>query len=113
MLFIANVKDAFGNAEVAANTSPYMDAESQTVCLEKNQTRKLKGWGRLQLVACEKGEIWITQKHDPMDYVLGKGDVFLVTFPGSVVVQALEKAQFTITKLAGPMACDGKSLHFS
>ena len=78
MLFMANVKGALCDAAgVSAFTGPLVDREAETIELKKNKTRQLKAFRRMQLVTCDEGEIWITQKHDPMDYVLEKrGCVF-------------------------------------
>jgi hypothetical protein len=48
----------------------------------------LKGDHRWRVIICLEGELWITQSRDLRDYVLTAGDLFIITQPGTVVVQA-------------------------
>lgn len=56
-----------------------------------------RGDQRWRIIACRGGTIWVTQKVDLTDYVLREGEIFVVTLPGPVLVQALEEASVTIT----------------
>ena len=50
-----------------------------------------------RVVVCLRGVVWITQERDPRDYVLTRGEMFLVTQPGTVLVTALEDARIHVT----------------
>ena len=113
MLLMANVTQGVCDAGVSATIGPLEDKKAETVRLNRNETRQLKGSNRLQLITCDEGLIWVTQQHDPTDYMLGKGDIFLVTLPGSVVIQALKDARLTIARLSRPTVRDGQALHFA
>jgi hypothetical protein len=65
--------------------------------LGTGQLWRARGDQRWRMVACRRGVIWITQERDVADYVLRAGEVFIVTLPGPVLVQALEPASVTIT----------------
>lgn len=58
---------------------------------------RLDGDQRWRVVRCQEGVIWITQERDLQDYVLSAGEMFIITHPGRVVVQALEDATIEIT----------------
>ena len=55
-----------------------------------------RGDQRGRVIICRRGVIWITQERDVVDYVLQEGEIFIVTLPGLVLVQALEPASVTI-----------------
>jgi hypothetical protein len=55
------------------------------------------GDNRWRMIICVRGVIWVTQDRDMQDYVLTTGQVFLVTLPGTVLVQGLEDAAMQIT----------------
>jgi hypothetical protein len=42
------------------------------------------------------GTLWLTLPNDPTDYVLNSGDRFNVQSKGTVLLQALSEARFTI-----------------
>jgi hypothetical protein len=65
--------------------------------LEVGALWRARGDQRWRIIACRKGVVWITQDRDVADYVLREGEVFIVTLPGPVLVQALEPASVTIT----------------
>lgn len=68
------------------------------ITLEKGTSKRLKGIKQWGLVTCLEGEVWITQEHDLRDYILGPGDVFFITLPGNVVMQALRNSRIEILK---------------
>lgn len=63
-----------------------------TATLRPRQIWEIRGDNRWRFITCQRGGIWITQEGDPRDYVLTEGDMFLITLPGLVLVQALEAA---------------------
>ncbi|MEJ2262086.1 MAG: DUF2917 domain-containing protein [Anaerolineales bacterium] len=65
--------------------------------LGSREVWRVDGDNRWRLIICHQGEIWITQAWDLRDYVLKEGDMFLVTLPGTVVVQALKEAEVEIS----------------
>ena len=62
--------------------------------LAKHKLWDIEGDRRGDMLSCLSGTLWVTQEGDMKDYVLEAGQNFWVTKPGSVVVQALENAQF-------------------
>ena len=64
--------------------------------LKKGALKRLSGVKKWDLVICLEGEIWITQEHDLIDYVLCPGDEFFIMLPGVVVMQALQDARVEI-----------------
>jgi hypothetical protein len=58
---------------------------------------RMEGYNRWRVVVCLRGVVWITQERDPRDYVLTRGDMFLVTQPGTVLVTAVEDACIHVT----------------
>ncbi len=65
--------------------------------LKPKELRLLKGDHRWRVVVCLEGEIWITQTRDLRDYVLTAGDLFIITQPGTVVVQARSNSRIEVT----------------
>jgi hypothetical protein len=65
--------------------------------LRRREVWRADGNNRWRLIICHRGEVWITQDSDLHDYVLKAGDMFLVTLPGTVVVQALKEAEVEIS----------------
>lgn len=57
------------------------------------QTRRDQRWS---VIICRRGEVWITQERDLVDYVLQEDEIFIVTLPGLVLVQALKPASVTV-----------------
>jgi hypothetical protein len=55
-----------------------------------------RGDQRGRVIICCRGVVWITQERDVVDYVLQEGEIFIVTLPGLVLVQALEPASVTV-----------------
>lgn len=64
------------------------------VTLAKHKLWSIEGDRRGDVIGCVNGSLWITQQGDLKDYVVESGKSFWVTRPGTVVVQALEDAQF-------------------
>jgi hypothetical protein len=65
--------------------------------LSPRELFELNGDSRWRLIICQRGSVWITQAQDMQDYLLEPGDMFLVTLPGVVLVQALQPASVEIT----------------
>ncbi|HEX6306275.1 MAG TPA: DUF2917 domain-containing protein [Anaerolineales bacterium] len=65
--------------------------------LRRREVWRVDGDNRWRLVICHRGEVWITQDSDLRDYVLKAGDMFLVTLPGTLVMQALKEADVEIS----------------
>jgi hypothetical protein len=65
--------------------------------LEVGATWQATGDQRWRAIICRRGVVWITQERDAVDYVLQEGEIFIVTLPGLVLVQALEPASVTVT----------------
>jgi hypothetical protein len=76
--------------------------------LEAGALWRARGDHRGRAIICRRGAVWITQEHDGTDYVLEAGEIFIVTLPGLVLVQALMPAAITITPsvMATPHAGD-------
>ncbi len=64
------------------------------ITLSRHQLWKLDGDRRGDVISCSNGSLWITQEGDLKDHVVESGEMFWVTRPGTVVVQALKDAQF-------------------
>lgn len=58
---------------------------------------RMGGHNRWSVIVCLRGVVWITQEHDPRDYVLARGEMFLVTQPGTVLIGGVEDASLQIT----------------
>lgn len=69
---------------------------------------RMEGDNRWRMVVCRRGMIWITQECDLEDYVLTAGEMYVVTQPGKVLVQALDDACIEITSSARRSAYRGK-----
>ncbi len=64
------------------------------VTLSRHKLWSIDGDRRGDVIRCSHGSLWITQEGDLRDYIVEAGKNFWVTRPGTVVVQALEDAQF-------------------
>jgi hypothetical protein len=53
---------------------------------------QLNGMQRGDAIYITQGTLWVTQEGDPQDYVLSKGESFILNRRGSVVVEALTDA---------------------
>jgi hypothetical protein len=60
--------------------------------LRAHELWRADGDHRWQVITCQRGMVWITQRRDVRDYVLEAGEVFVITLPGAVLVQALDDA---------------------
>lgn len=57
---------------------------------------------RGEKITCTAGELWVTQANDLKDYVLKTGEIFWVTKPGTILVQALTDGQFSFSRFVKP-----------
>lgn len=57
----------------------------------------LAGGNRWRIIFCARGRLWVTQEQDVRDYVLEPGQMFIITQPGEVILQALSGAEVVIT----------------
>jgi DUF2917 family protein len=57
---------------------------------------------------CLHGSVWVTQECEFRDYVLEKGDAFVVTLPGLVPVRALSYARVGYAESLAPVPCKGR-----
>jgi hypothetical protein len=55
-----------------------------------------RGDQRWRVIICHRGVVWITQERDMVDYVLQEGEIFIVTLPGLILVQAQKPASVTV-----------------
>jgi hypothetical protein len=58
---------------------------------------RMQGDNRWRMIACMQGVVWITQERDMQDYVLTAGQIFLVTLPGTVLVQGVKESSVQVT----------------
>jgi hypothetical protein len=90
----------FQGKTLCRDQAPESDIE-----LNARGIQRLAGDNRWRAIVCQHGRVWITQKHDLKDYVLSAGEVFLITNPGTVIVQALEAARVEITPSLAGASC--------
>ncbi len=64
------------------------------ITLAKDKMWSIEGDRRGDVIRCKSGTLWITQEGDLKDYIVEPCRDFWVTKPGTVVVQALDDAQF-------------------
>ena len=62
------------------------------------QEWRLTGNHAHQTLFCLHGIVWVTQERDIHDYILEKGDAFVVTLPGLVLVRAFSQARIGYAK---------------
>ncbi len=67
------------------------------VALAKYQVWSAEGDNRWRAILCLEGRVWITQKGDARDHAIEAGEMFLISRPGKVVVQALDRTRIQIT----------------
>jgi hypothetical protein len=67
--------------------------------LAAGKLRRLDGDQRWEVIACRRGSLWITQANDPLDYLVGAGEMFVITQPGRVVIEALTAASVQLAPL--------------
>ena len=87
MLHSCFVRSAVRNVE-----EPVVEVE-----LRAHELWRVDGDHRWQVISCQRGMVWVTQKRDLRDYVLTAGEVFVITLPGTVLVQALEDASIQLS----------------
>ena len=85
------------------------------VTLPKYQTWSIDGDRRGDVISCTSGILWVTQEGDLKDYVIEAGKDFWVTRPGTVVVQALDNAQFkySLNELHSYIEVNPQPIHHS
>lgn len=69
--------------------------------------RQLAGDHRWRVIGCLEGELWITQNRDVRDYLLTAGEMFIITQPGTVVIQARQPSRLQITPSLASSPCAG------
>lgn len=77
------------------DTRPMLNNE---VSLPQARLWHAEGDLRGEQITCTAGQLWVTQKNDLNDYVLNTGEIFWVTRPGTVLVQALTNGQFRFSR---------------
>ncbi len=65
-------------------------------CLDTQDVESLLGMRPGDAILCTCGILWVTQAGDPDDYMLRRGDVFVASRQGVVLVQALAKATYRL-----------------
>ncbi len=89
-LSLHSLSTAIRNVEGRVNENEIIDLEAQGF-------QRLDGDNRWRVILCTRGKIWITQECDVRDYVLEAGDMFIVSQPGSVLIEGLGDASVQIT----------------
>lgn len=79
------------------STVANVPAPTRDVELHTNQVWELRGDHRWRVLICLQGELWVTQEGDWRDYLLAAGQMFIITRPGLVVVQAFQPSRVQIT----------------
>jgi hypothetical protein len=69
------------------------------VSLPQARLWRAEGDLRGEQITCTAGKLWVTQKNDLNDYVLNAGEIFWVTRPGTILVQALTNGQFRFSHI--------------
>jgi hypothetical protein len=72
----------------------------QECCLTPQQTESLPSLRPADSLVCTCGILWVTQAGDPDDYLLQKGDTFVVSRPSLVVVQAFTQAAYRLSTIS-------------
>jgi hypothetical protein len=72
--------------------------DTQTgVELRAGQLWRVLGNNCWRAILCREGLVWITQNRDLQDHVITAGEMFLISQPGTVIVQALAGARLELT----------------
>ena len=71
--------------------------------LAVDQSWKIYGKGRHQVICCIRGSVWVTQEGDIHDYILEKGDAFQIMLPGLVMVRAFETSRIGYIESMAPI----------
>ena len=84
------------------------------IALAAGQCWRIRGDCCRQAVICHEGQVWITQSHDVKDYILEKGEAFMITMPGQVLVQALTFSRIGYVENLRPEALteNGRQIYF-
>lgn len=70
------------------------------VSLNRAHVWRVEGDLRGEQITCTAGQLWVTQSNDLTDYILNSGEIFWVTKPGTVVVQAMSNGQFSFSRFS-------------
>lgn len=73
---------------------------------------RAEGDNRWRIVLCLEGVVWVTQAGDPQDYLLRPGDMWIVTQPGRLVVQAMQESCIQLTSSIEKASFTGKLSFF-
>lgn len=76
--------------------------------LGRGELVRLAGGNRWRILVCARGRVWVTQEQDVQDYVLGPGQMFVITQPGKVILQALSQAEVLLTPALQPRPYRGR-----
>jgi hypothetical protein len=111
---IASATSAFPWQQLASKqiTNKQRQAASM-IELSRRAVWELGGDRRWGFITCHRGEVWITQTGDVQDYLLKAGEVFLITLPGLVLIQALEDAAVEVTPPRKSRPYRGQQLFFA
>lgn len=74
------------------------------ISLKKAGLWRIDGDLRGEKLTCTAGQLWVTQRKDFNDYILSAGDIFWVTRPGTILVQAMKDGQFTFSRMTAAKA---------
>lgn len=66
------------------------------VRLAPGEVFSLTGDRRGARIVCATGGLWLTQADDPNDHYLKQGDRFLVSKPGTVVIQGIPEGKLKV-----------------
>ncbi|MBE0614983.1 MAG: DUF2917 domain-containing protein [Burkholderiales bacterium] len=69
------------------------------LCMKPGQLLRVHG-GAGNAIVCHSGSVWLTQKGDPRDIVLGAGETFVLERRGPTLVQALEQSAVSFARSA-------------
>ena len=57
-------------------------------------------------IQSREGTVWITEEGEPLDFVIGPGEAYLVTRPGRTLVQAIGRSRVALQDLHIPCAAN-------
>jgi hypothetical protein len=85
------------------------------ITLNKYGLWTMEGDRRGDVISCTNGTIWVTQEGDMRDYILDRGQDFWVTRRGTLILQALENAQFkySLNELQSHIEPNAQPIHYS
>jgi hypothetical protein len=86
---------------MTARINSYKNAMTMTPearCLEPQAVERLPGLRSGDAILCRRGILWVTQEGDPEDSMLRRGEVFIASRQGLVLVQALTQASYRLSR---------------